>query len=220
MVLSLKAADTSTTGGTIDLILAILILSYCLGLTIFAYRLLKKKFAKLPEATFRSKFGSLYLNVNTHDRKAVHFTFFFLLRRMLFVGAITLFNFSIVFQVMSLDILSTCLLAFYVSVMPMQGVMNNLMEVMNELSVLASIIYMFVFTDYVPDPVLRYSFGYDFLFFVGGIIALNLLAFIFTIISTIILKVKLWCTRRRRRASIAAAIEEKRRVWRARNAIA
>lgn len=126
--------------------------------------------------------------MNTGDKKAINFTFLFLLRRILLVGVFMLCGFSIVLQVMIADIMSTLLLAFYLSVMPMKGVMNNFIEVVNEASVLASIMYMFVFTDYVPDPVVRYAFGYNFLYFVGGVIALNLLTFIFTIVNAIVLK--------------------------------
>lgn len=108
--------------------------------------------------------------MNTGDKKAINFTFLFLLRRILLVGVFMLCGFSIVLQVMIADIMSTLLLAFYLSVMPMKGVMNNFIEVVNEASVLASIMYMFVFTDYVPDPVVRYAFGYNFLYFVGGVI--------------------------------------------------
>ena len=188
LVLLFKNVDTSTTSGTIDLTLAIILLMVCVGFTVFSLQFLRNNFDDLHLDTFRNRFGSLYLNVNTEDTNATRFTFFFLLRRILFVGVIMLCSFSIVLQVMIADVMSTLLLAFYLSVLPMRGVMNNLTEIVNEASVLASIMYMFVFTDYVPDPVVRYAFGYNFLYFVGGVIALNLLTFIFTIVNAIVLK--------------------------------
>lgn len=159
--------------------------------------------------TFRSRFGSFYTNVNTYDKRAILFTFYFLLRRMLFVANLTFCDFSIVLQVFCADTLSTCILGFYLSVRPMNGLLTNLTEIVNEIAVLSSVQLMFVFTDYVGDPVQRYAFGYYFMYYVGAVICINLMAFVISAINSAILAVRRFFTKRRIRAKTAVLKAEK-----------
>ena len=124
--------------------------------------------------------------MNTYDKRAIYFTFLFLLRRVLFVATVAFFKFSIVFQVLVTDILSTILLAFYLSVRPLNGILNNGIEILNETAVLSSIQLMFVFTDYTVDPVKRYAHGYHFMYYIASVICLNLLAYACSLIKNVI----------------------------------
>ena len=158
----------------------------------------------------QSRFGSLYLNVEKYDKRAVYFTFYFLLRRIFFAATIALFNFSIVFQVLITDALSTLLLAFYISVRPFQGTLNNLIEIFNEVALLASIQLMFIFTDWTENPEQRYAFGYHLMYFIGGVAGLNVIALVFALIASVIHSVRRWWVRRARKAKIAAMMERRR----------
>lgn len=104
VMFSLKVMDIASSAGKVDFAITIISLIYCFGLTIFALRFLQKRFEKLPDTAFRNRFGSLYLNVNTYDKKAVYFTFLFLLRRVLFAATLTFCDFSIVLQVFLADV--------------------------------------------------------------------------------------------------------------------
>ena len=206
---ALAAIDLSETSGVVDLVLCSLIIGYCIGLTIVSYRFVKNRFAVFDRPYIQNRFGSLFLNVNKYDKKAVYFTFYFLLRRIFFAATIALFNFSIVFQVLITDTLSTLLLAFYISVRPFQGTLNNLIEIVNEVALLESIQLMFIFTDWTENPEQRYAFGYYLMYFIGSVLGLNLLAAVFTLIAEVILSGRRWWARRARKAKISA-IEERR----------
>ena len=57
---------------------------------------------------------------------------------------------------------------------------------------------------------MRYRFGYNFLYFIAGVTAINIVVFIFGIITIIALKVKNWYTRRQRKARIVAIRERQK----------
>lgn len=63
--------------------------------------------------------------------------------------------------------------------------LGNAVFIFNETFVLLLVSLMFLFTDYVPDPVLRYDFGYKFLYICGLVVAANLLVFVYNIASAI-----------------------------------
>ena len=94
---------------------------------------------------------------------------------------------SIVLQVFLADILSTLLLAFYLSVWPMVGVINNGIQILNEIVVLVAIWLMFHFTMFVEDAQTRYDLGWRFLYFIGADVALNVL-FLFYFVGSKIYK--------------------------------
>ena len=108
---------------------------------------------------------------------------------------------SIVLQVFLADTLSTILLAFYLRVKPMNGILNNVIEVFNESFVLVVFWLLFLFTDYIEDPERRYKYGFDLMYTVAIVISLNLLAFIYSIGHTILTAFRRWWTRRKIQAN-------------------
>ena len=147
--------------------------------------------------TFKQKYGSLYMNVDYHNRKALFFTFLYLTRRMLFAIVIVFCGFSIVLQVFLADTLSTILLAFYLRVRPMVGFSNNAIEVFNESFVLVVFWLLVLFTDYIEEPEQRYKYGFDFMYAVATVISLNLFAFIYTLGHKVYTALRSWWTRRK-----------------------
>ena len=73
------------------------------------------------------------------------------------------------------------MLAFYVSGRPMVGYMNNFIQIFNEIVVCSCIVSLVVFTDFIPDPVVRYDYGYTLLYTVAGCMGVNVLILIFMI---------------------------------------
>lgn len=67
------------------------------------------------------------------------------------------------------------IIAFYLSVWPMMGAIYNAIHIVNEMVVLIAIWTMFHFTLYVDDAEVRYEFGWNFLYFVGADVAINVL---------------------------------------------
>ena len=132
---SLKTMDGSSKGA-FDLALAIVIILYALSFTVFSIRFLLKKFDNLREPSFKQQYDSLYINVEYYDKRAILFTCFYLVRRMLIAIVICYCRSSIVLQVFLCDILSTLLLSFYIKVKPIAGLLNYIVEMVNETLIL------------------------------------------------------------------------------------
>ena len=81
------------------------------------------------------------------------------------------------------DLLSTFLLAYYLKVRPMMGVLSNTIEVVNEVLILVSLWLVYLFTPFINDPEVRYDLGYRVLIFQGVGICLNFVAFLYSLIS-------------------------------------
>ena len=54
---------------------------------------------------------------------------------------------------------------------------HNFVQVFNEAAVLLLVMALVLLTDFENDPVIRYSYGYKFIYAVYGIFAFNLLIF-------------------------------------------
>lgn len=157
------------------------ILLFALAFPFFSYTFLKKRQTLTREAQFKMKYDSLYQNVDYYKLKALAFTSLFLARRLLFAFVLVFCAVSIVLQVFLADILSTLLLAFYLSVWPMWDSVNNCIQVFNEVVVLTSVWLVFQFTEFVPEPETRHTFGWNLLYFIGVNVALNVFVLVFTI---------------------------------------
>ena len=97
----------------------------------------------------------------------------FLIRRFVFAVSITYFGSanSPLLQIY-VQVGSSLLMFFYIStVLPYTDTLLNVVDIVNELTLLALSYFMFLFTDFVPDPAFRFTLGWVF----SGIIAFNLL---------------------------------------------
>ena len=119
-------------------------------------------------------------------------TSLFLSRRSIFAFLVIYCGKSIVLQVMLSDVLSTLLLAFYFTIWPMSGIINNAIQIVNEMVVIVSIWLMFWFTHYIEDAQVRYDKGWHFLYFVGADVALNII-FLFYFLGS-----KIYCACKRK----------------------
>ena len=79
---------------------------------------------------------------------------------------------------MVIDTLSTFLLAYYISERPMKDAINNFIQIFNEVVVLLCTWLLFLFTNYVPDPVLRYDYGRKYTYLIGFNFGVNLLVLV------------------------------------------
>ena len=136
---SLRTASFESGTEITDFVFAILTLLATLFFPAFAYMLLIRKEGELPKPTFRARFDSLYQNLDVYKKAAYSNTSLFLLRRLLFAFTIVMCEASIVLQVGMADLLSTALLGFYLSVMPMTDGLNNFIQIFNEVIVLIAI---------------------------------------------------------------------------------
>ena len=89
------------------------------------------------------------------------------------------------------DLCSTTILAYYICAKPMKNFINNAIHIFNEIIILTCTWSLLLFTDYVPDPVIRYDLGQYFLYVLGVNIATNIIVLIGTILHTIYSKIRL-----------------------------
>ena len=68
---------------------------------------------------------------------------------------------------------------------------NNLIQIINELLVVQCTVWLFLFTDYVPDPVIQYEFAEYYIYIIGANIAINLLVLIAIVIRAIIRAIRI-----------------------------
>lgn len=103
------------------------------------------------------------------------------MRRLLFAFVIVMCKSSIVLQVGLADFLSTVLLGYYFSVMPMTDGLNNFIQIFNEVIVLISIQLLFIYSNYVDDPIIRYELAWYFLYLMAFDCTVNILIMLYVI---------------------------------------
>jgi hypothetical protein len=105
---------------------------------------------------------------------------------------------SLVFQIMVTDMTVLAMLCFYVANKPMVDKPNNFIQIFNECVISLCIVSMVVFTNFVPNPVDRYNYGYKLIYFIGAsvlvnmsILAINIVKIVYKVIKKCLFKKKL-----------------------------
>ena len=127
------------------------------------------------------RYDSLYQNVDYYKYHALANTSIFAARRLLFTFIIVFCQYSIVLQILLADLLCTLLLIYYTTVVPMTNTFNNCIQVFNEAAVLILIWLLLHQTEYIGDVQTRIDWGWRWLYFVSGIIALNIIFVIYVV---------------------------------------
>ena len=139
-----------------------------------AWNFMFRNTREIRQPAMRMSYDSLYQNVETlKGPVALSMILLFCLRRLVFAYTTTMHG-TIVFQVMINDFFSLGYLAYLLSVRPMVDSINNFIHIVNEVVVLVCIQMMFLYTEYVGDPALRYRFGFYFIYIVAADILVNL----------------------------------------------
>ena len=143
--------DFSSSEGIVNFCVALAILVVTVSFPIYAQCLLRKERDNLRDKTFKARYDSLYQKLDYYKRNSLVNTSLFLWRRLIFAFVIVFLSFCVVLQIFLIDVLSTLLLCFYLSVHPMWDGLNNAIQVINELVVLLCVWLMFHYTLYVED---------------------------------------------------------------------
>ena len=96
-----------------DIFLSFLVMIFCIGFPVWSARFLLLNREKVHTPEFKVKYDSLYQNINIYHKKALLFTTYFLVRRFFFAWVIIFLGPHLVIQVLSLDVISTLLLAYF-----------------------------------------------------------------------------------------------------------
>lgn len=160
----------------------------------------------IGSSQFQELYGAYTTNLETYKKpKAVQYPFIFLLRRTSLVLIIVFLRRNIVAQVLSAVHSSLLMLTWLIQVKPFDAEYKNKLECFNEFIVLVMSYIDFLFTDYVDNPVLRYTFGYFYI----GIIAFGLLVNVTTMGAATIADFVKACKRRKNKPSAKIAFEVK-----------
>lgn len=84
--------------------------------------------------------------------------------------------------------------------MPYESKLNNAIEIFNDIIMLTCIYLCFLFSDFVPEPQMRYHIGKVFNFWVLSSIACNLLIYIYSVLANfklLIRKIKDKCAKKK-----------------------
>ena len=92
-------------------------------------------------------------------------------------------------------------MAYYITALPMKDRLNNWIQIFNEFGVLLCTWSLFLFTNYVPDPILRYHFGQNYLYLIGFIFLVNILLLVWILFTAIISACKKKFVKCRRRSN-------------------
>jgi hypothetical protein len=106
-----------------------------------------------------------------------------MLRRLSIAVAIVFLKDYIVFSVLIIAHISLAMICWLADERPYDEKYKNNLEIANEFLVLILSYFGFLFTDYVPNPVIRYKFGYFYI----ALLALGLLMNLSTMLSFSIL---------------------------------
>lgn len=138
--------------------------------------MLKKNKKNLEKLT--DSYGSLYLNLKIEpyrtDEPLWNVTLFFI-RRMI-ITFFTVLCLTLVFaQVWVINITSMALMVYYFGQKPFNERFFLNQELLNEMFVYVSSLFLMCFTDFVIDPVNRYDIGGVYFKLMYGVLGLNLL---------------------------------------------
>jgi hypothetical protein len=137
---------------------------------------------RLEDEKLKSKYESIYLEINTEIKLAIYYSSVFLLRRMIF--AITLVSVTNSFlQLVIVNFTSLFVLMYLVYVKPLGNKLLNLVEIVNESSFLTLSYLTFTFNENT-DPLIKYTYGWVFIGITTTFLSFNLLLTIKEIFST------------------------------------
>ena len=159
-----------------------LTLVYLLAWPVLILYMLWRKRAILGTKETKDTVGSLYLNFETDKPSAWQFTPLFMYRRLLFAFVIAAMSYSIVMQVLVLIYSSLAFMSYLLVYEPMEAYHYDLTAIANEYVLLFSFYFMFLFTDFVPEPEVRFMFGQKYLTLLYIDLALNLLALVYEVL--------------------------------------
>lgn len=164
------------------------------GFVIFTFFFMRKHQNNVENKEFKDKFGAYMTNIETYKRpQAVHFSFVFMLRRLILALNITFLKINLVTQVLISVHCSLAILSWLIIVWPFDSDFKNYLECFNESIVLVMSYLGFLLSDFVESPISRYNFGYLFI----GVIGFGLLVNIIVMGGDAVIGLIKWCRMRK-----------------------
>ena len=151
---------------------------------------------KMDEVEFKRRFGTLYqgLNLDMEEGKrksGLFFPFFFVIRRIAFVGAAIWLAHFLWSQLAIQFFCSVTMIIYLFHYWPFDKPIFTMLEIMNEITSILLLYHMFCFTDWVPEAETRYLMGWSFI----GITCSNLVLHVVMLCFNSTLNLKQRCLR-------------------------
>jgi len=128
----------------------------------------------LFQEAFRSKFGAFYEDFKIHDKRALLYYSVFVIRRYLMALTCVFLTDHPIFQIQMYAFYTLFYLWYLVSVRPFNNELNNRLEILNEFVVLGTSYLLFIFSDFVDDPGLKFKCGMAFIAILAFIVVTNI----------------------------------------------
>lgn len=108
------------------------------------------------------------MGLRVEDKKAVVFNSFFLLRRMLYVYALSFLAEFRLAQIAVVNLGSLSILGYIIEVNPFSTSLMNFIELLNEAFILGLSYFCFIFTDLQSDYALKFELGWIYVLLIAA----------------------------------------------------
>ena len=154
-------------------------LSFLLYLPLFSYFFLKNHILSLENADFIQKWGSLYTNLYPLKSSVYEVTTLFCVKRLIYAITTVYMGSYVVPNIYVYIFIPLFSIGYNTNNKPMNSKLLNLMENLNEMLILSNGYFLFVFTQWICDPKVRYSLGWIYIFMNTLVIFINFVIIIY-----------------------------------------
>ena len=142
--------------------LAFLLLVSIPAAPIFVFIFLYKCRHRVVDKKFKMKFQSMYHALDLKNKYFILVTPMFLIRRLIFAFSIVYMADYTVFQILVNIMFSLFYLCFLIQIRPMNKKYLNILEIINETTLLTLFYLCLLFTEFVDSVDIRYMIGWVF----------------------------------------------------------
>ena len=133
--------------------------------------------SQLENRAFKRKYESTYAEMKTDsiDDGLILYISYYYIRRLLLAATAVMLSHVLVVQLLIFQLSAIMHLILIGYTHPFKLKRHNYSEMMNEVSTLLIMQHVFCFTDWIPDPILKYNIGFSCLVFNFANLGLNLI---------------------------------------------
>ena len=138
--------------------------SFLIFIPIFSFYYLRANLTKLEKEDFKLKFESLYKNIITNNQIAYIYMPLFCIHRYIISFMEVFLNSFVQFNIFINILLELGVVILYLKYSPMKMKSMNNQEIMNASVILVTAYFIMMFTNFVPDPEIRYNLGFSIMY--------------------------------------------------------
>ena len=146
--------EAAMSGGALAGIVAVAATPFLIGAFLY------KKHEQVPTPEFAQKYGSLTADLQVHDKAAMLYHVAFTLRRAALAVLIVVVPHYNWLQTQMVIFTCSLVLIFVGIVRPFARPLLNHLELINETFVLSNTYFVIIYSDFVPEPEVRYGAGW------------------------------------------------------------